>query len=33
MNYSGDLVCTPGDAARMQLGEGLHLMNLDGGEP
>src|SRR6266545_2367515 len=24
MNYSGDLVCTPGDAARMQLGEGLH---------
>ena len=28
MNYSGDLVCTPGDAARMQLGEGLHLMNL-----
>ena len=28
MNYSGDLVCAPGDAARMQLGEGLHLMNL-----
>ena len=28
MNYSGDLVCQPGDAARMQLGEGLHLMNL-----
>jgi len=28
MNYSGDLVCTPGDAARMQLGEGLHLVNL-----
>jgi hypothetical protein len=28
MNYSGDLVCTPGDAARMQLGEGLHLANL-----
>jgi hypothetical protein len=28
MNYSGDLVCTPGDAARMQLGEGLHVMNL-----
>jgi hypothetical protein len=28
MNYSGDLVCTPGDAARMQAGEGLHLMNL-----
>jgi hypothetical protein len=24
MNYSGDLVCTPADAARMQLGEGLH---------
>jgi hypothetical protein len=28
MNYSGDLVCTPHDAACMQLGEGLHLMNL-----
>ncbi|HEY2957533.1 MAG TPA: CehA/McbA family metallohydrolase [Actinomycetota bacterium] len=28
MNYSGDLVCTPEDAARMQLGEGLHLLNL-----
>lgn len=28
MNYSGDLVCTPPDAARMQQGEGLHLMNL-----
>jgi hypothetical protein len=28
MNYSGDLVCTPADAARMQLGEGLHLLNL-----
>jgi hypothetical protein len=28
MNYSGDLVCTPADAARMQLGEGLHLANL-----
>jgi hypothetical protein len=28
MNYSGDLICTPGDAARMQLGEGLHLANL-----
>jgi hypothetical protein len=27
MNYSGDLVCTPGDAARMQRGEGLHLAN------
>ncbi len=28
MNYSGDLICTPADAARMQLGEGLHLLNL-----
>jgi len=28
MNYSGDLICTPGDAARMQRGEGLHLANL-----
>jgi hypothetical protein len=28
MNYSGDLVCTPADAARMQFGEGLHLANL-----
>ena len=28
MNYGGDLVCAPGDAARMQLGEGLHLANL-----
>jgi hypothetical protein len=28
LNYSGDLVCTPADAARMQLGEGLHLANL-----
>jgi hypothetical protein len=28
MNYGGDLVCTPADAARMQLGEGLHLLNL-----
>jgi hypothetical protein len=28
MNYSGDQVCTPADAARMQLGEGLHLVNL-----
>lgn len=28
MNYSGDLICTPGDAARMQIGEGLHLANL-----
>jgi hypothetical protein len=28
LNYSGDLVCEPADAARMQHGEGLHLMNL-----
>lgn len=28
LNYSGDLVCAPSDAARMQQGEGLHLMNL-----
>jgi hypothetical protein len=28
MNYSGDLVCGPEDAACMQAGEGLHLMNL-----
>ncbi|MCQ8192701.1 CehA/McbA family metallohydrolase [Streptomyces rugosispiralis] len=28
MNYSGDLVCAPPDAARMQQGEGLHVMNL-----
>ena len=28
MNYSGDLICSPADAARMQLGEGLHLVNL-----
>jgi len=31
MNYSGDLVCGPHDAALMQLGEGLHLMNLVAG--
>jgi len=31
MNYSGDLVCGPHDAAAMQLGEGLHLMNLVAG--
>jgi hypothetical protein len=31
MNYSGDLICTPTDAARMQLGEGLHLANLVAG--
>jgi hypothetical protein len=32
MNYSGDLVCSPEDAARMQLGEGLHLANLVSGD-
>ena len=31
MNYSGDLVCTPADVARMQRGEGLHLVNLVAG--
>jgi hypothetical protein len=31
MNYSGDMVCAPDDAARMQLGEGLHLLNLVAG--
>ena len=31
MNYSGDLVCTPHHAACMQLGEGLHVMNLVAG--
>src|SRR5438270_840685 len=31
MNYSGNLVCTPHDAALMQRGEGLHLMNLVAG--
>src|SRR5829696_1451801 len=31
LNYSGDMVCTPQDAARMQLGEGLHLLNLVAG--
>ena len=31
MNYSGDLVCTPADVARMQRGEGLHLANLTAG--
>ncbi len=31
MNYSGDLVCGPDDAACMQLGEGLHLMSLVAG--
>jgi hypothetical protein len=30
-NYSGDQVCSPADAARMQLGEGLHLLNLTAG--
>ncbi|HZE40687.1 MAG TPA: CehA/McbA family metallohydrolase, partial [Stackebrandtia sp.] len=28
LNYSGDLVCAPADAARMQDGEALHLANL-----
>jgi hypothetical protein len=31
MNYSGDQVCAPHDAACMQLGEGLHVMNLVAG--
>lgn len=31
MNYSGDLVCSPEDAARMQLGEGLQLANFVAG--
>lgn len=31
MNYSGDLVCGPHDAAAMQRGEGLHLMHLVAG--
>jgi hypothetical protein len=31
MNYSGDQVCGPDDAAAMQLGEGLHLMSLVAG--
>jgi hypothetical protein len=31
LNYSGDLVCAPQEAARMQRGEGLHLMNLVAG--
>jgi hypothetical protein len=31
MNYSGDLVCAPDDAARMQRGEGLHLANMVAG--
>jgi hypothetical protein len=31
MNYSGDLVCGPDEAARMQQGEGLHLMSLVAG--
>ena len=30
-NYGGDQVCSPADAARMQLGEGLHLLNLTAG--
>jgi hypothetical protein len=31
MNYGGDLVCAPEDAARMQRGEGLHLANFVAG--
>lgn len=31
LNYSGDQVMEPADAARMQQGEGLHLMNLVAG--
>lgn len=31
LNYSGDRVTDPADAARMQHGEGLHLMNLVAG--
>jgi hypothetical protein len=31
LNYSGDLVCSPADAARMQHGEGLHLLSLVAG--
>ena len=31
MNYSGDQVCAPDDAACMQAGEGLHLMSLVAG--
>jgi hypothetical protein len=31
LNYSGDQVLAPPDAARMQVGEGLHLMNLTAG--
>ncbi|MGH3587019.1 MAG: CehA/McbA family metallohydrolase, partial [Pseudonocardia sp.] len=31
LNYSGDHVLTLADAARMQVGEGLHLMNLAAG--
>jgi hypothetical protein len=31
LNYSGDLVCAPADAARMQYGEGLHLVSLVAG--
>jgi hypothetical protein len=31
LNYSGDQVLAPADAARMQAGEGLHLMNLTAG--
>jgi len=31
VNYSGDVIATPDDAAKMQAGEGLHLMNLVAG--
>jgi hypothetical protein len=31
LNYSGDYVLSPADAARMQVGEGLHLMHLAAG--
>ena len=31
LNYSGDMVCTLDDAALMQRGEGLHLLNLVAG--
>jgi hypothetical protein len=31
LNYSGDFVCAPVDAARMQQGEDLHLLNLVAG--
>ena len=31
LNYSGDYIATPSDAAKMQMGEELHLMNLVAG--